>query len=45
VTIFSRDVAIQGQRVLHNLDISKEAGGPGRLLMREFKSISVFAAT
>jgi hypothetical protein len=35
------DVSIGGKRVLHRLDVSKEAGGPGRLLMREIKSVRV----
>ncbi len=34
-------VALQGKRVLENLDVSKEAGGPGRGLVKEFKGIRV----
>lgn len=35
------DVKIQGKIVLKNLDVVKEAGGPNRGLVREFKNISV----
>jgi outer membrane protein assembly factor BamB len=35
------NVAVQGKRVLKRFDISKEASGPGRLLVREFKGIRV----
>ena len=35
------DVSIQGNRVLNGFDISKEAGGPNRIVVREFKGINV----
>lgn len=35
------DVALQGQPVLHDLDISAEAGGPGRGLVKEFHHILI----
>ncbi len=34
------NVALQGERVLTDLDIAKEAGGPGRTLVKEFKGIT-----
>jgi len=37
------DVAIQGQRVLRDLDIARDAGGPRRALVREFRGIQVGA--
>jgi hypothetical protein len=35
------DVAVQGVTVLRRLDVSKEAGGPGRALVREIKGVRV----
>jgi hypothetical protein len=35
------DVAVQGETRLRKLDISKEAGGPGRGIVREIKSVRV----
>jgi outer membrane protein assembly factor BamB len=37
----SFDVAIQGECVLRGLDISRAAGGPGRLLVREIQGVRV----
>jgi outer membrane protein assembly factor BamB len=34
-------VRLQGREVLHDLDVSAEAGGPGRGLVREFRAIPV----
>jgi hypothetical protein len=34
-------VDLQGKRVLENLDVSKEAGGPGRGLVKELKGVTV----
>jgi outer membrane protein assembly factor BamB len=34
-------VAMQGRRVLENLDVSQEAGGPARGLVKEFKGVKV----
>jgi hypothetical protein len=34
-------VALQGQRVLTDFDVGKEAGGPNRALIREFKGVKV----
>jgi hypothetical protein len=35
------DVSLQGRPVLKDFDISQEAGGPNRALVREFKAIKV----
>jgi outer membrane protein assembly factor BamB len=35
------DVFVQGRQVLTDFDISKEAGGPARALVKEFKGIKV----
>jgi outer membrane protein assembly factor BamB len=35
------DVALQGRPVLKDFDISREAGGPNRTLVKEFKGIKV----
>jgi outer membrane protein assembly factor BamB len=35
------DLALQGKTVLRQLDISKEAGGPNRPLIKEFKGIRI----
>jgi hypothetical protein len=35
------DVSLQGNKVLGNLDVVKEAGGPRRELVREFKAIGI----
>jgi hypothetical protein len=37
----SFDVALQGELVLNDLDVSAEAGGPGRGLVREFHDVVV----
>jgi outer membrane protein assembly factor BamB len=37
------DVALQGRRVLHGLDVSSEAGGPGRGLVKEFHGVEIGA--
>jgi outer membrane protein assembly factor BamB len=34
-------VALQGRQVLSHFDISKEAGGPGRVVVKEFRGITV----
>jgi outer membrane protein assembly factor BamB len=34
-------VELQGKRVLENLNVGKEAGGPGRALVKEFKGVKV----
>lgn len=34
-------VDLQGKRVLDNLSVSKEAGGPSRALVKEFKGVKV----
>ncbi|HUW55370.1 MAG TPA: malectin domain-containing carbohydrate-binding protein, partial [Planctomycetota bacterium] len=34
-------VAIQGEKVLEDLDVVREAGGPDRTLVREFKGVKV----
>jgi hypothetical protein len=34
-------VELQGKRVFDNLDVSKEAGGPNRALVKEFKAVKV----
>jgi len=35
------DVAVQGRTVLKDFDISKEAGGPGRALVKEVRGVKV----
>jgi hypothetical protein len=35
------DVALQGRTVLRDFDVSKEAGGPGRGVVREFRGVTV----
>jgi hypothetical protein len=35
------DVLLQGREALKGLDVAKEAGGPGRRLMREFHGVDV----
>ena len=35
------DVYVQGEKVIENLDISKEAGGPARILRKEIKGVKV----
>jgi outer membrane protein assembly factor BamB len=35
------DVALQGRTVLHGLDVSSEAGGPGRGLLKEFRGVEI----
>ena len=35
------DVSLQGRRVLEAFDIAKEAGGPNRSVIKEFKGIAV----
>ena len=35
------DIALQGKEVLANFDLVREAGGPRRLLMREFNATPV----
>lgn len=35
------DVSLQGKTVLENLDVVKEAGGPKRELVKEFKAIGI----
>lgn len=35
------DVSLQGKTVLENLDVAKEAGGPKRELVKEFKDIGI----
>jgi hypothetical protein len=35
------NVLLQGQRVLEDFDIVKQAGGPNRLVVREFKGIGI----
>ena len=34
-------VDLQGKRVLDNLNVGKEAGGPNRALVKEFKGVKV----
>jgi hypothetical protein len=38
------DVALQGQTVCRGLDVSAEAGGPNRMLVKEFRGVEVGAA-
>ena len=35
------DVTLQGRRVLAKLDVAKEAGGPNRAVVKEFKGVRV----
>lgn len=35
------DVALQGQTVCHDLDVCREAGGPNRMLVKEFHQVQV----
>lgn len=35
------DVSIQGKNVLDNFDIVKQAGGPGRIISKEFRGVKV----
>ncbi len=35
------DVGLQGRTLLHDFDISREAGGPGRGVVKEFKGVTV----
>ncbi len=35
------DVGLQGSTVLHDFDVAREAGGPGRGLVKEFKGVKV----